>query len=171
MRTLRDRGLAIVYVSHRFDEIFAIADRVTVLRDGAPRRDDDDRRDLDRERLIRAMVGRDLAEEYPAATAATGPPVLEVERLSAAPRFHDVSFTVRAGEIVGLAGLVGAGRTSLGLAIVGRRAFDRRRSASPARRLLRGRRRTRSIAASPTSPKIAKAAACFRCSRRRRTSR
>ena len=113
-----DQGLAILYVSHRLDEIFALADRVTVLRDGrlvetAPtsrwtRRD-----------LIRAMVGRDVAEEYPARQSAPGATLLELDALSSPPRFTDVSLTVRRGEIVGLAGLVGAGRTSVGLAVAG----------------------------------------------------
>jgi ABC-type sugar transport system ATPase subunit len=65
------------------------------------------------------MVGRDLSEEFPARHASPGAAVLEVERLSAPPRFHDVRLTVREGEIVGLAGLVGAGRTSVGLGLVG----------------------------------------------------
>jgi ribose transport system ATP-binding protein len=118
VRTLRDRGLAIIYVSHRFDEIFALADRVTVLRDGR-RVETTTIGETSRERLIRAMVGRDLAEEYPTRDAAIGRPVLQLERLSSGSRFRDVSLTVRAGEIVGLAGLVGAGRSSLGLAVAG----------------------------------------------------
>jgi ABC-type sugar transport system ATPase subunit len=118
LRRLRARGLAILYVSHRLDEIFTLADRVTVLRDGrhagsAPIAS------WTRQSLIRAMVGRDVAEEFPSRTASPGAPVLEVEQLSARPRFSDVSFTVREGEIAGLAGLVGAGRTSVGLALAG----------------------------------------------------
>lgn len=118
MRRLRERGLGLVYISHRFEEIFAIADRVTVLRDGqrvasAPAAG------LDRKQLIRWMVGRDVSEEFPPRHAAPGGVVLEVAHLSAPPRFHDVSFSVRAGEIVGLAGLVGAGRSSAGLALAG----------------------------------------------------
>ncbi len=118
IRRLRARGLGIVYVSHRLDEIFALVDSVTVLRDGAhvitaPVGD------LTRESLIRYMVGRDVAEEFPARQPALGAPVLTVTHLSAPPRFADVSLTVRAGEIVGVAGLVGAGRTSAALAMVG----------------------------------------------------
>jgi rhamnose transport system ATP-binding protein len=118
VRRLRERGLAILYVSHRFDEIFALADRVTVLRDGrrvatAPIAD------VSRAQLIRWMVGREISEEFPARAAVPGAPVLEVEGLSHPKRFDGVSFTVRAGEIVGLAGLVGAGRTSVGLALAG----------------------------------------------------
>jgi ABC-type sugar transport system ATPase subunit len=115
---LRARGLGIVYISHRFEEIFAIADRVTVLRDGrrvasAPAAG------LDRQQVIRWMVGRDVSEEFPPRTTQLGAPVLEVHGLSHPPRFLNVSFTVRQGEIVGLAGLVGAGRTSVGLALAG----------------------------------------------------
>jgi ABC-type sugar transport system ATPase subunit len=115
---LRARGLGVVYISHRLEEIFAIADRITVLRDGrrvvsAPAAG------VDRAQLIRWMVGRDVSEEFPARTPAPGAAVLDVRHLSAPPRFHDVSFSVREGEIVGLAGLVGAGRTSAALAIAG----------------------------------------------------
>jgi ribose transport system ATP-binding protein len=118
MRRLRDRGLGLVYISHRFEEIFAVADRVTVLRDGrrvasAPAAS------LDRKQVIRWMVGRDVSEEFPPREGAPGGVVLEVSHLASPPRFHDVSFSVRAGEIVGLAGLVGAGRSSAGLALAG----------------------------------------------------
>jgi ABC-type sugar transport system ATPase subunit len=118
VRGLRERGLGIIYISHRFEEVFALADRVTVLRDGrrvasAPAAG------LDRRQLIRWMVGRDVSEEFPPRSHAPGDVVLDVQHLSAAPRFHDVSLRVRAGEIVGLAGLVGAGRTSAALALAG----------------------------------------------------
>jgi ABC-type sugar transport system ATPase subunit len=118
VRQLRDRGLGVIYISHRFDEIFAVADRVTVLRDGrhvatTPAGS------VDRAQLIKWMVGREISEEFPARAPTPGSPALEVRGLTAAGRFRDVSFTVRAGEIVGLAGLVGAGRTSTALAIVG----------------------------------------------------
>jgi ribose transport system ATP-binding protein len=118
LRTLRGRGLGVVYVSHRLEEIFAVADRVTVLRDGrcvsaAPVGG------LDRSQLIRWMVGRDVSEEFPARTSAPGETVLEVRGLSAPPRFHDARFDVRRGEILGLAGLVGSGRSSVALAIFG----------------------------------------------------
>jgi ABC-type sugar transport system ATPase subunit len=118
VRRLRARGLGIIYVSHRFEEIFAIADRITVLRDGrriasAPTAG------LDRRQVIRWMVGRDVSEEFPPRAPTPGPPVLEVSNLSCPPRFSGVSFSVRQGEIVGLAGLVGAGRTSAALALAG----------------------------------------------------
>jgi ABC-type sugar transport system ATPase subunit len=118
LQGLRSRGLGIVYISHRLEEIFAVADRVTVLRDGR-RVTTTSVRGLDRPTLIRWMVGRDVADEFPPRTAVPGPTVLEVSGLSAPPRFSDASFTVRQGEIVGLAGLVGAGRTSVALALFG----------------------------------------------------
>jgi ABC-type sugar transport system ATPase subunit len=118
VRQLRDRGLGIIYISHRFDEIFAVADRVTVLRDGRHVATAA-AAGLDRSQLIKWMVGREVSEEFPARAPTPGAPALEVRGLSAAGRFRDVSFTVREGEILGLAGLVGAGRTSTALAIVG----------------------------------------------------
>jgi len=142
LRRLKAQGLAILYVSHRLDEIFALADRVTVLRDGrlvetAPIAS------WTRQTLIRAMVGRDVAEEYPRRHPSPGEAALELEHLAAPPRFRDVSLSVRAGEIVGLAGLVGAGRTSVALAIMGaipsqgeiRIDGQRRRFASPSEAL------------------------------------
>jgi len=122
VRRLRARGTAILYISHRLEEIFALADRVTVLRDG--------RRvaahavaEVDRETLVAEMVGRSLAL-WTAAPGAERPrptqaPVLAVESLSAGRRFHDVHFEVAPGEILALAGLVGAGRSSLLLALFG----------------------------------------------------
>lgn len=118
LRRLKARGLAIIYVSHRLDEIFSLADTVTVLRDGHHIRTSRVAAQT-RDMLIRDMVGRSLDAEFPAASVAPGAPVLELRHLSAPPRFCDVSFAVRAGEIVGLAGLVGAGRTSTALALIG----------------------------------------------------
>ena len=115
---LRARGLGIIYISHRLDEIFRIADRITVLRDGRVV-GTSNRDEINRTELIRRMVGRDLSEEFPARHTRAGATALAVEHLSAPPRFSDVSLTVREGEIVGLAGLVGAGRTSVGLGIAG----------------------------------------------------
>lgn len=125
LRRLRDRGLGIIYISHRLEELFALADRVTVLRDGR-KVASTPAAGLERAELIRWMVGRDVSEEFPERPARSDlarrdavAPVLEVRGLAAPPRISDVSFAVRAGEIVGLAGLVGAGRTSTGLALVG----------------------------------------------------
>ncbi len=118
LKGLRARGMGIVYISHRLEEVFSICDRLTVLRDGrrvatAPVAG------LDRAELIRWMVGRDLSEEFPSRTAEPGDAVLEARGLSSPGRFSDVSFTVRRGEILGLSGLVGAGRTSVALALFG----------------------------------------------------
>ena len=110
IRDLRARGIAVIVISHRLDEIFAIADRVVVLRDG---RHVGSRpiAGLDRAELIRMMVGRDLADEYPRRTTAPGRVRLAISGLSRGGAVRDVSFQVRAGEILGLAGLVGSGRT------------------------------------------------------------
>ncbi|HUX35356.1 MAG TPA: sugar ABC transporter ATP-binding protein [Gemmatimonadaceae bacterium] len=114
---LRDEGVAIVYISHRLDEIFRIAGRVTVLRDGqlvtsAPASE------LSRADVVRLMVGRELAAGYPRAAAAPGAELLRLDGVHSGP-VHDASFTLRAGEIVGLVGLVGAGRTELARAVFG----------------------------------------------------
>ena len=115
---LRSSGVGIVYVSHRMDEIFRIADRITVLRDGAHVATCA-AADLDRRGLVELMVGRAIATEFPARTTTAGPVRLIVRGLAAPPRVRDVSFTVRAGEIVGLVGLIGAGRTETLRAIFG----------------------------------------------------
>jgi len=113
VRRLRERGLGIVYISHRLDEVFAIADRVTVLRDGKHVATEAASA-LDRRSLIRMMVGRDLDEEFPPRTSTPGETVLEARGI-----LDGVDLTVRSGEIVGLAGLVGSGRTETGLALFG----------------------------------------------------
>ncbi|HTU93006.1 MAG TPA: sugar ABC transporter ATP-binding protein [Gemmataceae bacterium] len=110
IRDLRTRGIAIIYISHRLEEIFAIADRVLVLRDGeaiACRPIGEATRDD----LIRLMVGRRLEEEFPKRQVRIGPPRLAVRGLRRGNKVRDVSFEVRRGEVVGLTGLVGAGRT------------------------------------------------------------
>lgn len=119
MRRLRAQGVAIVFISHRLDEVFAISDRISVMRDGemvgqrTPATTSTDE-------IIQLMVGRPLMAlfERPASYR-VGDPVLEVRSLSLRGRFENISFTVRAGEIVGLAGLVGAGRTDVGQALFG----------------------------------------------------
>ncbi|HEY0777165.1 MAG TPA: sugar ABC transporter ATP-binding protein [Gemmatirosa sp.] len=119
VRELRARGVGMIYISHRLDELPAIADRVTVLRDG---RTIDTRpmSEVSRPQLIQLMVGRELAAVFPKRPVPIGEPVLEVRGLGcAAAGVRDVTLTVRAGEIVGLAGLVGAGRTELARTIFG----------------------------------------------------
>jgi ribose transport system ATP-binding protein len=115
---LTARGVAVIYISHRLEEVFRIAHRVTVLRDGrhvATSR----RNDLDLDTLIQHMVGRKVDEKYPKAAVPPGPVVLEVRDLEAAGRFRHVTFNVRAGEIVGIAGLVGSGKIEVGHALFG----------------------------------------------------
>ena len=110
IRDLKKHGIGVIYISHRLDEIFTIADRVTFLRDGANvgQRPIDQ---LTRNGMIEMMVGRELKDEFPKRTAEIGAPRLEVRGLRAGRAVRDVSFAVRRGEIVALTGLVGAGRT------------------------------------------------------------
>lgn len=119
VRDLRAQGVGIIYISHRLEEIFEVADRVTVLRDGESL-GTHAMSAVDSAMLIRLMVGRDVEAIYPPATVAPGGTVLEVERLDAPDAgVHEVSFSVRAGEILGFAGLVGAGRTELARVLFG----------------------------------------------------
>jgi ABC-type sugar transport system ATPase subunit len=122
VRSLRDHDVAVIYISHRLDEVFAIADRVTVLRDGKVV-GSAITEDVTRRKVISMMVGRDLDVLYPKTPVELGGEVLRVEGLSytqgSTKVLDDVSLTVRRGEIVGVAGLMGAGRTQLLEAIFG----------------------------------------------------
>jgi len=120
IRRLKAAGVGIIYISHRMDELPRIADRVTVLRDGKAV-ETRDAADFPSEDIIRAMVGRQVDAHYPElpAIASGAPIVLDVRGLARKPLVHDVAFSVRAGEIVGLAGLVGAGRTEIVRAVAG----------------------------------------------------
>ena len=122
-RSLRDEGRALVFISHRFDEVFALCDTVTVMRDGDYIHTDQTA-DTSVEQIVALMVGRDIDDLYPKTPAVLGEPVLRVSGLSSAGVFHDVSFEVRAGEIVGLAGLVGAGRSEIARAVFGVDHYD-----------------------------------------------
>ena len=116
---LRGQGVGIVYISHRLDEVFTVADRVTVLRDGETIATHD-RAGLTRTELIRLMVGRELSAVFPKRAVAHGDTVLELRQVSSrAGGVRNVSLSVRAGEILGLAGLVGSGRTELAETIFG----------------------------------------------------
>ncbi|GAB2748483.1 sugar ABC transporter ATP-binding protein [Salinifilum aidingensis] len=115
---LTDRGIAVLYISHRLDEIFRIGDRVTIMRDGAVVATQPVS-EMDEALLVRSMVGRDVENLYPRSQRRTGEVRLRVSGLSREPHVHDVSFEVRSGEILGLAGLVGAGRTELARAVFG----------------------------------------------------
>jgi len=118
VRLLRDKGVGIVYVSHKLPEIFALADRVTVLRDGAlvgtaPIGE------LDERKLVSMMVGRPIDQLFPKQATTIGAPLLELRNLGFGSMVRDVSLTLHAGEILGIAGLIGSGRTELALAIFG----------------------------------------------------
>jgi len=115
---LRDRGVAIVYVSHRMPEIFALADRVTVIRDGS-HVGTHRLADVDEAQLIAMMVGRPLDRMFPPHAAQLGPTVLELRKLGCGSEVRDISLQLRAGEIVGMAGLIGSGRTELARAVFG----------------------------------------------------
>jgi ABC-type sugar transport system ATPase subunit len=116
---LRERGVTSVYVSHRMPEIFRLCDTITVLRDGR-HVTTQPAAQLDESALVELMIGRRLDQYLPKETArAPGEVILRADKLSSPGRFHDVSFEVRAGEIVGLAGLVGAGRSEVAKAIFG----------------------------------------------------
>jgi len=117
-RSLRDEGRALVFISHRFDEVFDLCDMVTVMRDGEYISTHMISETSVGE-MVAAMVGREVGDLFPKKAAEIGAPVLEVEGLSSTGVFHDVTFTVRAGEIVGLAGLVGAGRSEIARAVFG----------------------------------------------------
>src|ERR1700730_16554381 len=123
VEALREDGAAILFISHRLDEVFSICQRVTVMRDGRWVLTSDTE-ELTPDDLVRAMVGRDLVEREALAPAKLGDPVLAVERLTREGVFVDISFVVRAGEIVALAGLVGAGRSEVVRAIFGVDRYD-----------------------------------------------
>ena len=123
IRGLTARGIAVIYISHRLDEIFAIGDRVTVMRDGKVVATQP-RSEIDEPKLIRLMVGRDIANLYPKPQVTIGEVVLRVAGLARKNVLHDCSFAVRAGEIVGFAGLIGAGRTELARAVFGADRHD-----------------------------------------------
>ncbi len=143
---LKERGIAVLYISHKLDEIFRIADRITVLRDGQHVATHEIG-EVDEQRLIALMVGREMSTVFPKSDRAPGEPVLEVRGLGKSGRFRDVSFTLRKGEILGIAGLMGAGRTDVAAAIAGLEPADSGqifvhgecvRSASPGETLARG---------------------------------
>ena len=118
IENLRNSGVSIIYISHHLNEVFRISSRITVLRDGKVA-GQLNTRDTDRESIVRLTVGRDLKSLYPKEPVEAGDELLAVENISDGHRFEGVSFRVRRGEIYGLAGLVGAGRTEIALSIMG----------------------------------------------------
>ncbi len=124
IETLRSSGAAVLFISHRLEEVFACCQRVTIMRDGRFVRSAAVE-DVTIDDIIHAMVGRDLEALFPKTESTPGEVVLEVRELASEGVFHPMSFTVRAGEIVALAGLVGAGRSEVARAVFG---VDRRSS-------------------------------------------
>lgn len=117
IRLLRSKGVSIIYISHRLDEFEHIVDRVTVLRDGHTVGTEDYKK-LGLNDMIKMMVGREITEQFPERHAKIGDVVLEAKNF-VSPKLHDVSLKVRAGEVLGMSGLVGAGRTEFARAIYG----------------------------------------------------
>src|SRR5574341_179378 len=123
IRHLTDQGVAVVYISHRLNEVFQIARRVTVLKDGQFV-GTEMVASLTTDQLVRMMIGRQLANNFPPSSRQPREVALEVQDLTRSPYFIDVSFNVRAGEILGIAGLVGSGRTEVARAIFGADVLD-----------------------------------------------
>ena len=123
IRRLKAEGVSIIYISHRLEEIFEICDRVTVMRDGALV-DTKNVADTNREDMIKMMVGRELTDIIPKVAAKQGDVALEVRHLNRAGVLNDISFKVRRGEVLGIAGLVGAGRSEVARAIFGADPID-----------------------------------------------
>ncbi|MFQ9825430.1 MAG: sugar ABC transporter ATP-binding protein [Oscillospiraceae bacterium] len=117
VKQLRDEGITIIYISHRLDEIFGLCSNVSILRDGC-HIDTIPVASVDRQGLINMMVGREMGQEYPKEVGNVGGTILEVKNLSRGI-LQDISFEVKSGEVFGISGLVGAGRTELARAILG----------------------------------------------------
>ncbi len=118
IRNLREKGVSIIYISHRMEEIFELCDRITVLRDGeyiATKKITD----TDMNDLVKMMIGREIGERYPERNAEIGTVVFEVKDFNCPGVFNNISFQVRAGEVLGVSGLMGAGRTEIMKAIFG----------------------------------------------------
>lgn len=118
VEALRKKGVSIVYISHRMEEIFQLCDRITILRDGqyvGTRNITETSMD----EVVQMMIGREIGERFPKRSVEIGPEAFRVEGLSHEKWFHDVSFTVHAGEVLGVSGLMGAGRTEIMKAIFG----------------------------------------------------
>ena len=118
MNSLRSKGVSIVYISHRMEEIFELCDRITILRDGQYI-DTKYIKDITMDDVVQMMIGREIGERFPSRNVAIGGEVLRVEDLTHEKFFRDVNFSVRAGEVLGVSGLMGAGRTEIMQAIFG----------------------------------------------------
>lgn len=123
IKELKSRGVSIVYISHRMEEIFQICDDVTVMRDGISV-DTKEVKDTDNNEIVRKMVGRELKDFYPEKTSPIGDVIFEVKNLSIKEKFEDISFSVKKGEILGFSGLLGSGRTEIMRSIFGMDKLD-----------------------------------------------
>lgn len=123
IESLRKKGVSMVYISHRMEEIFELCDRIMVLRDGSyigvkniP--------ETNMNEIVKMMIGREIGERYPSRNVKIGKEVLKVKELTRKGTFHDVNFSVRAGEVLGVSGLMGAGRTEIMQAIFGNLSYE-----------------------------------------------
>lgn len=123
IESLRKKGVSMVYISHRMEEIFELCDRITVLRDGSyigvkniP--------ETNMNEIVKMMIGREIGDRYPSRNVKIGKEVLKVKELTRKGTFHDVNFSVRAGEVLGVSGLMGAGRTEIMQAIFGNLSYE-----------------------------------------------
>ncbi|AEI47075.1 sugar ABC transporter ATP-binding protein [Runella slithyformis] len=123
IKDLKSKGVAIIYISHKMDEIYQIADTITVLRDGKYI-GTESAGELDSKSLIAMMVGREIDALFPPSSVAQGEEVLSVRQLGSKGKFNNITFTVHAGEVLGIAGLMGAGRTEIARAIFGLDSYD-----------------------------------------------
>ncbi|MDR0123804.1 sugar ABC transporter ATP-binding protein [Bacillus zhangzhouensis] len=123
MESLKKEGVSIVYISHRMEEIFAICDRITIMRDGKTV-DTKAIPETNFHEVVKKMVGRELTDRYPNRTPSKGDVVLEVKQATRKGRFQNINFSVQAGEIVGVAGLMGAGRTEMMRSLFGLDPLD-----------------------------------------------
>ena len=123
VRSLRNNGVSIIYISHRMEEIFDLSDRITVLRDGIYV-GTKETENTEVSEIVRMMIGRDIGDHYPSRSPDIGRPMLELSGFTRKGEFDNVSFTVHAGEILGVAGLMGAGRTEIAKAIFGSSTVD-----------------------------------------------
>ncbi len=124
IKSLRKKGVSIVYISHRMEEIFELCDRITVLRDGA-HVGTEYIKDIDMDDIVRMMIGREIGERYPKREGVKiGKEMLKVEGLTKTKTFENVNFSVKAGEVLGVSGLMGAGRTEIMQAIFGNLPFE-----------------------------------------------
>jgi ribose transport system ATP-binding protein len=123
MRSLKEKGVSIVYISHRMEEIFELCDRITVLRDGEFI-GSKDIGDTDMNDLVKMMIGRDIGERFPKRNCTQGEVVMSVKNFTKNGVFNNVSFSVKAGEVLGVAGLMGAGRTEIMQSIFGNLPYD-----------------------------------------------